>query len=80
MRKSRSDFSHVGKAVFLGDPPADDTETTNTLSFLTQRAQRLFYVIVATICAAAHSSNITCTWPLNVLKFLDFGLSCFRGP
>ena len=28
------------------------------------------YAIVATICAAAHSRNITCARPLNVLKFL----------
>ena len=37
------------------------------------------YAIVATICAAAHSTNITCARPLNVLKFLGLRLSCFRG-
>ena len=38
------------------------------------------YAKVATICAAAHSTNITCARPLNVLKFLGLRLSCFRGP
>ena len=38
------------------------------------------YAIVATICAAAHSTNITCVRPLNVLKFLGLRLSCFQGP
>ena len=38
------------------------------------------YAIVATICAAAHSTNISCARALNVLKFLGFRLSCFRGP
>ena len=43
------------------------------------RKSRSDYAIVATICAAAHSTNITCARPLNVLKFLGLRLSCFEG-
>ena len=36
--------------------------------------------IVASICAAAHSTNMTCARPLNVLKFLGLRLSSSKGP
>ena len=44
------------------------------------RKSRSDYAIVATICAAEHSTNITCTRLLNVLKFLDFGFLASEGP
>ena len=34
---------------------------------------------IAAVCAAAHSTNVTCSRPFNVLKFLGHRLSCFRA-
>ena len=43
------------------------------------RKSRSDYAIIAAICAAAHSTNVTCSRPFNVLKFLGHRLSCFRA-
>ena len=43
------------------------------------RKSRSDNAIIAAICAAAHSTNVTCSRPFNVLKFLGHRLSCFRA-
>ena len=43
------------------------------------RKSRSDYAIIAAIRAAAHSTNVTCSRPFNVLKFLGHRLSCFRA-
>ena len=43
------------------------------------RKSRSDYAFIAAICAAAHSTNVTCARPFNVLKFLGLRLSCFRA-